>query len=561
MESSKIESVDEIDFFVKREEAQHIIDSIYEKYKSNPYMFSRTHNYICNQLPNILVNFQNNHIERLNRIEELSQDQDNFVQTFLNNHRYFYSTSTEKFFYYDELHYHLYNEDDILYNVLSSISRDGQLMSWKQRTKIHIMKKIRENPITKSIPESETIQLVLDSLYPTLFSKRCEAKHFLTMIGDNILKKNSSFIYFISPKSKMFIRELNNVCQSLIGANLSNTIKHKYHEHSYESCRLIKINDCVKNDSVWNPILNTYALDLICVACHYSIRYNNADDYIINSSNDLELKSNVFFIKDIQPNDLVNSFISQYLDINYNPISSQSISIDGQHAHRTTQITWKNMQYLWRTFLDSNNLPTIIFMQTLKGMLVEKLSDYYNQQADSFLGICSKFLPSIQKFLQFWNETMLPDETETDLEIEEVIILFRRWCKSKNENESTLNDIQVLDIILYFFPQIEIERHKYISKIRCSLWDKQLDIEVALENMKEGVRNKHTHSSMRNNIPQPNWNISIYDAYLFYCKYHSSTRFPNQIVSKSYFEKYVFDNLSDFIVDSTFLSFQWWTIH
>jgi hypothetical protein len=66
---------------------------------------------------------------------------------------------------------------------------------------------------------------------------------------------------------------------------------------------------------------------------------------------------------------------------------------------------------------------------------------------------------------------------------------------------------------------------------------------------------------MRNNIPQPNWNISIYDAYLFYCKYHSSTRFPNQIVSKSYFEKYVFDNLSDFIVDSTFLSFQWWTIH
>lgn len=533
------------------------INSLYEKYANDSYMSDKTHNYICNQLPNILENIKRLHLERVARIEELSIEQDAFIHSFLNYNQYFYISSTEKFFYYDGIHYHLYNEDDILHHVLSSISRDRQLMSWKQRTRINIMKRIRENSLLKSIPESETIQAVIDSLCPALFATRTEAKYFLTILGDNILRKNMNQIHFFNSKAKHFIRELNNISQLLIGVGLSQSIKHKYYDHSYQDCRLIKINECVKNEAIWVPILNQYALDMICVASHYSSRYESADNYVLNSSNDNALISSVFFMKSIMPCDLVVSFMSEYLNIDENTVKPNPINqLDNI---RTPQITWKNMQYLWKHFLDSKNLPSIIFMQTFKTMLVEKLADYYSEANDTFLGICSKYLPAIQKFLQFWNDTIVVDETENDLEIEEVIVLFRKWCETNNEMVSNLSDKQILDLIAYFFPNVEIDRDKYLSKIRCILWDKQLDIQVALDNLKETIRSKYISNNVTNeNVliirPINQHNISIYDAYLFYCKYYSNNI---QIVSKSYFEKYIFDNCAEFIIESKFLSSEW----
>jgi hypothetical protein len=528
------------------------INALYTKYADDTYMSEKTHNYICNQLPNILENIKRVHLERVTRIEELSIEQDAFIHSFLNYNQYFYISSTEKFFYYDGIHYHLYNEDDILHHVLSSISRDRQLMSWKQRTRIHIMKRIRENSLLKTIPESETIQSVIDSLCPALFTTRTEAKYFLTILGDNILRKTANQIHFFNPKSKLFIRELNNISQLLIGVGLSQSIKHKYYDHSYQDCRLIKINESVKNESIWTPIVNQYALDIICVACHYSNRYESSDNYILNASNDAELSASAFFMKSISPGDLVASFMSEYLNIDENTAKPIRVT-DELDQSRVPQITWKNMQYLWKHFLDSKNLPSIIFMQTLKTILMDKLEDYYSESNDSFLGICSKYLPAIQKFLQFWNNTIINDETESDLEIDEVIVLFRKWCETNNELVSTLSDKQILDLIAYFFPNVEIDRDKFLSKVRCTLWDKQLDIQVALDNLKETIRSKYTEVNNENTIIRPN-NYSIYDAYLFYCKYYSNNI---QIVSKSYFEKYIFDNCAEFIIESKFLSSEW----
>lgn len=577
----------------QKQEAQQLIYSIYDHYANDPYMLAKTHSYICNQLPNILENIKRVHLERVNRMEEMTNEQDAFIQSFLNYNQYFYVSSTDKFFYYDGIHYHIYNEDDILHHILSAISTDRQLMSWKQRTKIHIMKRIRENSIMKTIPESETIQCVIDALYPVLFSTKTEVKYFLTILGDNILRKPSSQIHFLHPNSKHFIREFNNICQMIVGSGLSHTIKHKYHDHSYQDCRLVKINECVKNESIWNIIINQHALDIICVACHYSIRYGSSDEYVLNASNDNDLIANVFYMKHIQPIDLVNTFTSEYLDygasrsasLGERPTNGMDVleetsirpSVINQHTIgqstqlRTTQITWKNMQYLWKHFLDAKNLPSIIFMHTLKGLLTDKLSKYYNDEHDSFLGICSKFLPAIQKFLQFWNDTMILDETENDLEIDEIIVLFRKWCEINHENVSNLNDKQILDLIAYFFPTLEIERDKYISKVRCSLWDKQLDIQVSMDNLKENIRSKYMSETnmSRSSSPVPNRNISIYDAYLFYCKYHSlndtnvqhhnqNNNHQKQIASKSYFEKYVFDNYNEYIVESKFLSADWY---
>jgi len=503
--------------------AHKIIDDLYDRYKENEYMTSKMSTYICEQLPAVFENMDRIHNERVIRIQELSAEQDVFIQCFLNNNQYFYVSTTEKFFYYDGIHYQEISEDDILYNVLSTITRDRNLMSWKQRTKINIMKRIKENSLLQSIPESDTIQTVLDILCPALFSKRSEAKYFLTILGDNILRKNTELIHFIYPKSKQFLQTLNNICHTVVGVGLSQTFKHKYYEHEYVDCRLVKINESVKSEIVWSNLVQMNALDIICVACHYSIRYKSSDQYLTDSSNDEALSHGAFSMKDMQPSGFVQQFINEYVD--RAPLSESNISI-----------SWKNMQYLWKQFLDSKNLPSLIFMQTLKPLVIDKLKEHYVDDQDIFVGIYSKFLPAIQKFLLFWNNTMTVDETEYELEIEEVILLCKRWCQGRGESTCSLNDRQILDLITNYYPNVEIENDKYISKVRCSLWDKQMDIEVALNALKQVVRQDQVNT------------ISIYDAYSFYCKQRNAMN-----VSKSYFEKYLFDNLGEYIVDGKFL--------
>lgn len=523
----------------------NVIRTIYDKYANDAYMLNRVHTYITDQLPTILENIQKNHEQRQQRIEELSIEQDIFIQTFLTNNQYFYIPSTENYFYYDGIHYHLYKEDDIIYNVLSSISRDRQLLSWKQKTKIYIMKRIKENSLLKSVPESVTIQNVLDILYPTLFSKKAEAKYFLTILGDNIFKKNTETVHFITANAKRFLLELNNICQMVIGSNLSQTFRHKYHEHDYIQCRLVNINDCVKNENIWGALLqNNTLLDIICVACHYSIRYGNSDDYVMNSSNESSLINKVFYLKNIQPEKLVENFIGEFLHVHE--------SVDNTVEH---QISWKNMQYLWKNYLDTKNLPMIMFQNTLKQLLIQKLYQRYIEATDIFMLVSSK-RPEIQKFIAFWEDTIQYDECENymEFEIDEICILFKKWCLQKNESLSSMNGKEILGLITHYYPYAEIENDKFIYKITSSMWDKQLDIHVALENMKE----KYRRSDTNDRSSSPALNISIYDAYVLYCKYFSGeSNVHYHIVSKSYFEKYIFENLGEYVIDDKFISCEW----
>uniref|UniRef100_A0A6C0K0U2 Uncharacterized protein n=1 Tax=viral metagenome TaxID=1070528 RepID=A0A6C0K0U2_9ZZZZ len=525
-------------------DAHRVIDELFTKYANNPYMLERTYNYICQQLPNQLEVLDRTHELRISRIEELTVEQHAFITEFIAKNQYFYVPATELFYHYDGKHYRLYNEDDILHQILTLITKDKQLMCWKQRTKVYIMKRIKENILLKSVPESYTIQNVLSVLHPTIFSTRTEAKYFLTIIGDNIFKKNSHLIHFLHANSKHFIRELNAMCQGFLGTNLFQTIKHKYHEHSYQHSRILKINDIIKNEAIWRPLLMTWSLDILCVACHYSMRFNCSDDFLLHT-NDEPLCQSVFYLNRNDPSNIVDHFIADYLQKNQRQptratrslqneesshnFSSNTDEIDSKNI--TGQITWKNMQYLWKYFLESKNLPAILFQQALKTIFTQKLSEYYKPEIDSFVGIFSKHLPAIQKFISFWEETITiqEDDIEHDFEIDELSILFKLWCENQGETVSSFNHSQLLNLIDYFYPNIEIDQDKYIYKIHCSLWDKQLDVQTVMESLLENGER-----------------LSLYDAYRFYCQNCPRAK-QTLIVSKSYFEKCVYSRFSDYI--------------
>jgi hypothetical protein len=84
-----------------------------------------------------------------------------------------------------------------------------------------------------------------------------------------------------------------------------------------------------------------------------------------------------------------------------------------------------------------------------------------------------------------------------------------------------ISDRQIIDLLLHFYPEVEIEEDKFIYKIKCNLWDKTSDIQSML-------------------VDYDITTLSIYDAYEKYCKLQR--RENKMIVTKYFFEKYVFEN-------------------
>jgi hypothetical protein len=554
------------------------VSNLYAKYLNDPYMSEATYNYVCNRLPSILDNIDKMHVERVQRIEELTVEQDFFINYFLSNTRYFYLPATESFFYYDGDRYKQSSEDEVLYNVLSSISRDQQLMSWKHKTKVSVMKRIKENHLYESIPESVTIQRILTMLYPSIFDTKIEAKYFLTVLGDNIQRKESSsqLVHIVPSVFKNLINHLNAMCQVWFGSNLGQSLKYKYHvEHVYSNIRIINTSSSIYlNDKVWiNKMLTDNGLDLLCVACHYSNRYQSSDNYAIKYSNDDVFLNSVFQLKEINPTSLVSMFINEYLRVipNSAKITSGSGVVVGEVSFKSNTISWKNMMYLWKHFLEARRLPNVVVSTKLRQELLSILEPYYKEEGDMFFGINSKYLPSVCKFIQFWDDTMEPDDTEIELEVSEISTLFKKWCEINKEHVFNMNDKQVIDLITYFYPDVEIDQDKFVYKTRCSLWNKQMDILMAIDNLKEKynvsntLRISKSNSSLSLSSQESesniltNMNISIYDAYAHYCEYMNqfeADRRPIEadrrevdrrtgvkstplLASKQYFEKFV----------------------
>ena len=497
------------------------INILCEKYKNNAFMSGKTQSFICNQLPIILQNIEKTHEEQVQRITEMNAEQDIFIQGFLTSNHYFYASTTENFFYYDGINYHNVTEDEILHNVLSSISRDRTLMSWKYKTKTAIMKRIKDNAIFTCIPESATIQIVLNSLHPAIFATKTEAKYFLTVLGDNILKKQNDaepLIYLINQSAKSFVDYLNGICQMWFGVNLNQSFKYRYHtDHPYSNTRILYSNA----NSANTDMIRSNGINLLCVACHYSNRYQNSDNYLIKYSNDAGLMEYAFFLKNATPESLASMFLNEYI-----VVSSSSAS------GSLKPVSWKNMLYLWKHFLESKKLPNAMGQTKLKNILTVMLEQNYLEDGDCFVNISSKYLPTINKFLQFWEETMVYDETEPEIEISEIATLFRQ------HTSNSISENQILNILIHFFPdlEIEIDQDKYIYRMRSTLWDKQVDIMMAMDDLRDKIGAESFAT------------ICVYDSYAHYCNYmngrgkrrpSNGTLTTPMLVSKQYFEKYI----------------------
>lgn len=515
-----------------------MLKELIDKYKDNEYMTQRIYNHIVNYLPNTLENELKNHEKRVNRNNYLTNEQQIFIQVFLSKNKYFYLPTNNFFYEYDGSRYLIVKEDDVIHKLLSTISKDRVLLQWKYKTKMNIIKQIRERNLFSSIPESDTIQNVLNVLYPSFFVSKNAAKYFLTIIGDNIHKKNSQLIFLVSQKMKQFLNELENVSLLSIGLNnTTNNFMTKYHEnHSYDYCRLIKINENFSNE-VWRELLKKIGLDLLCVAAHYSKRYENSDKFIENKS-DEELNAYVCYLKNSVPSNIVDEFCNKYIIT----------------AVPECKMEWKNIHFVWKQFLSNSNFPNVIYSNTLKNLFKAKYP--YHEESDSFCGITSKHVPIYSDFIKFWETTVTTSNSETDaifdneIEIDELCSLFKHWVKQNTEeslclSNGNISEENILKILKHFFPNVEIIEDKFVLNVTCSVWNKIIDINTSFNYIKETIANENKLTLISFD--------DIYNYYYNFCN-NNSVKF---IVSKRYFEKYLYYKLSDHIVYDKFIEPDW----
>ena len=496
------------------------LDELINKYSKNEYIMNRLSNYMENTLHSLLENADKNNVERAKRKEELTNNSDDFTNKFLLVNSYYYCTHNELFMYYDKIHFIADSEDNIIHKIITDINKNPELLQWKHKIKLNIIKRTKERSPLQTIPESKTIQFVLNLLQP-IFNSRNHIKYFLTVIGDLLHSKSKNY-FICSLPLKDILNELNIQINTYIGSiNIFNNIKYKIYEHTLENCRLLYIDDSMNKIKIPNNF-SKYIVDIICVASHYSSRYKNSDTFL-DKCNQQNLIDHSYYLNNNSSENIVDNFISKYIT------ECQSSIINN-----------KNMIFIWKKFLKENKLPNILFHDSLMKILKTKLT----YEDDCFKNVTSMILPVVVDFKQFW-DTNICEDVGNNYDLDEISGLF----KTINKKYSGVEDGFFLELIHYLYPNIAVDENKYILNIKCVIWDKKQEVNdyIILFNTDQITNIKKKINDNNNNVK------SLTNIYEYYLNNNKNTL----IISKNYFEKFAKDILNEYIDQDGIIDKTW----
>jgi len=506
--------------------AKSILCDLFERYTSNAYITNKLLHHMCDQLPVLMQRAAEHQVQREDRKRSLTEAADAFVERFLGKNVYVYSHTASMFFHYDRLHYHVYNEDDILYEVLRGITHQPSLHPWKHKIKVHILKRIKERPLVSCIPDSATIQFIVNSLHPSVFKSRVMAKYFLCVVGDGLLKKNENLIYITSSDVKSFVLGIAADANSLFGQNaVASSFKYKYYDHNFIDCRLIATQFPI-NDKVWEGSLRKHIVDVLCVAAHYSERYRNADDFMAQHR-DTDDGRHALYLTTRTNDSFITDFIRSHLSA-----STQS----------SCTISSKAMTFLWKNYLVQLGVPSVIFASQVKALLQERLS--FDIEEDTYTHVTSSYLPSASAFTEFWrNEISITEDEDDELEIEELLTLLRANNR-KVFGSVTTNEL--LSMLGHFCPEVTIDDDKYIQCVICTSWNKKGQISSFLTVLRDRLSEQtgeHTTA------------LPLFEAYE---RYAAHMRNKQPMVSKRYFERFIGEYLAEYINEDGCIEPDWY---
>ena len=263
-------------------------------------------------------------------------------------------------------------------------------------------------------------------------------------------------------------------------------------------------------------------IDVFCVGAHYAKKtvFGSGDGFL-KKCTETSLVDHALYLHRNSPKTIVDSFIESSI-----------------HTCPSSNINCRNMIYIWKKFLEERNVPNIILYKSLMSILKDKLE--YDEESESFKDVTSVHLPLVASFLQFWDTTMTEDETEPELEIDEMSSIFKNWAGRSYANSS---DTLLIELIRHFHPDVVIDEDKYILNTKCSLWDKRMEATNSLDLFKLSCNDEES-------LPMQ----SLYAAYQFYLTHNKN----EYTVSKRYFEKIAIDIVGDYLDEDGLISPGWW---
>ncbi len=441
------------------------IDRLFDKYEGNDGVQKRLAHHISNVLPATLESVAASMVVTAQRRRDLAEGSEAFMAGFLARNRYFYLSHPEVFVVYDGVHFVACSEDDIRHQILSEISKGGELRPWKHKVTRTLLRTLRGRSPIGSMPESPTIQGVLGRLVPAFFSSRDAAKYFLTVVGDCLRGEGADkgLVHLTPPSLRDLVRSLSVEIFAHLGSSSAlQSLKFKHHDHAYPKCRVLPWKPGSTGPAPHAPLVK-HSLDLLCVAHHYSTRFGSADGFLSNACHSSSLHAHAMRLANNTPSTLVDRFVDAYVQ-----------------ACPQRRIQMKNMIFIWKRYLADQCLPAVIFHSVLKDMLKERLS--YDEQSDAFEGVTSPYVPMVAAFLRFWESAIVDDvqAQDEDLEADELRTLFRHWARDHAVPLSSA-DPCLLELINHFYPDVDVDQERIIVNVRCTLWDKQGAVRDAVE--------------------------------------------------------------------------------
>ena len=493
--------------------AMESFKKILDKYQDDHDMMTKLMMFLTKIIPNTLSKYENMTDDTKMRIIKENELGAIFISTFVNTHKYFYNAFTDIFYKYDGIYFNIINVDVIHQHLFNAIYADNTVRELKFTLRKDGTKYIKKRSPLFSIPETTTIQYIIDLLTPDFFPTRHHAKYFLVVIGECILnrigdisKENEShlivnanaidhiseLIYLCNPNMKEIISEINLCLHKHVGSKLYfPNIKYKFNvSHTYKKCRILTSNVDIKSSSY--DVFNT--IEFLCVAISYAKRYDTGDTFLFNCT-EPTISETTLFLSNNTPDSIVSLFTNSLT-----PCSSSSICL-------------KNMMFIWRKFATEHGIASIIPQEQVKLCLKQKLQ--FDESIDEFTGVTSIHLPVVTQFISFWNTTIKCNNDENNiydvLEIDEINILFKKF---NNHLSKPVNDSFIIDIIHHYFPNVHMKSKSIYAS--CTLWDKR---NVVLTAINESLK-KDT-------------SINMYDMYDEYCNRNSIERKRKHGISSS----------------------------
>jgi hypothetical protein len=199
------------------------------------------------------------------------------------------------------------------------------------------------------------------------------------------------------------------------------------------------------------------------------------------------LKFDVLWINTNTKQDIVHSFINEYIYIKYG-----------------TNINEKDMLFLFKLYIKQNKIFNIF---QKNDEIREEIANRITYIFPYYMNVNSLFLPYVEQFKSFWCKFIFEDNSE--FEIGEFLTLFMENTKCKYE----INEEIIKDLIKYYYPSISMDE-KNIYNIGCLLWNKKKQIDEFL---------------LKNSCNDIN---ELYNLYINYYK-------NGHTVGKQYFMEYV----------------------